>query len=228
MKKIFFILALLLIGITAAEAQLISYSQTTRTKEKRKLEPVKPGYQQSIVFPVHSNIDNFFSTAIIYEGGYRFNNRFYFGIGVGFEYFLETAWHENYYSFYRDRYNSKKSDECDMGDVAIPLYATMRIYMSKKRFQPYFTIMAGGRLGLFDEEVDIYTGSKSVNKKYSTSSYMLEPGFGFDWRLSNKIALNFQMGYSLQSTPNFEGDRMRGKILYKPLSLLSARLGLTF
>ena len=85
MKKILFIFAFLLLGATAVEAQLISYSQTTRIKQKKKLKPVEPGYQQTIAFTTSLGCNyEFFPMGVVYEGGYRINNTFYLGAGVGF------------------------------------------------------------------------------------------------------------------------------------------------
>lgn len=226
MKKLLFLFAFLLIGATAAEAQLISYSQTTRTKEKKKLKPIEPGYQQTVALTAASDMDEFISAGVVYEGGYRFNNTFYLGVGVGFEYYVDVLNHQYWYSFDGNS-NYSVQEGCYMGDFSFPLYVTMRIYMSKKRFQPYFSILAGGKFGA-GEKIEIGTTTKNFEEDYSTNSYLLEPGFGFDWRLSNKVALNFCVGYSLQCSPQFEGDKLRGKITYPSFSPLTARLGLTF
>ena len=225
MKKILFIFAFLLLGATAVEAQLISYSQTTRIKQKKKLKPVEPGYQQTIAFTTSLGCNyELFPMGVVYEGGYRINNTFYLGAGVGFDYYIDTPYADGGYN---TKYDSYICGHCYMGEFAIPVYATMRVYMSKKRFQPYCSIMLGSKLAP-KEEIYIYTGYKELTQEYSTCPYLVEPGVGFDWRLTEKIAINMYVGCSVMGEPTFEGDKLRGKIYYEPFAAFSARLGVTF
>ena len=225
MKKILFIFAFLLLGATTVEAQLISYSQTTRIKQKKKIKPVEPGYQQTIALTTSlgSNYE-YFPVGVVYEGGYRFNNTFYLGVGVGYEYYIDTPYANGGFS---TKYNNYTCEKCPMGEFAVPVYATMRVYLSKKRFQPYCSIMLGSKLAP-KEEIYIYTGYKELTQKYSPFPYLVEPGVGFDLRLTEKLAINMYVGCLVLGEPMFEGDKLRGKIYYEPFTAINARLGVTF
>ena len=224
MKKLLFLFAFLLIGVTAAEAQLISYSQTTRTKEKKKLKPIEPGYQQTVALPVYiGGWGEGLFAGVVYEGGYRFNNTFYLGFGAGAEYVFIEPNHINYFS----SDFGYSGGHCGMGDASFPIYAVMRVYFLKKNFQPYLSLAAGGKIGTGDD-FWVHTPFKGFSKRYSTSSYLFEPALGFDWRLTDKIALNFHLMVSLQCAPYFEGDIDSGTIMRELYIPTGARIGITF
>lgn len=168
MKKFGYILcALMFCVVGVAQAQIITYSQTTITK--MKLGAVEPGFQQSVELEGGYTLGELgdsgepIDIGVNYVAGYRFNNTLFIGggIGVGYydDFYASDCWANGWeYEYdYNDytlpspdcsaslRYGSAHEIELDNIDgMYVQAFANVKVYLSKGRVQPFFDLSVGG------------------------------------------------------------------------------------
>ena len=229
MKKIFILFVLCLIPLMA-EAQLIKSSTMTVTKvqkvkEKKKLEPVQPRFQQSVEFSFNLFDKWYLSTK--YIAGYRFNNWFFLGGGTGFTFNLMTDnTHDHYHSS-----GYSISDKV----VNIPLFVHLRTYLTRSRVNPYIGLSAGGLLSTKGHAIcdcyDFKSGQRNETEyEFSNCRGMIEPSFGINIRLKRKwdlylafSALTTFEPYCFRTAPTYTPT-----VLHRPSVSLGFNLGMSF
>lgn len=70
--------------------------------------------------------------------------------------------------------------------LEIPLYAQTKIYFMKTRWRPFFITSVGMRLGCVN-----FNNNEVIGAMFNT-------GFGVEYCISNKYAINYSMGYDMQ------------------------------
>lgn len=210
MKSKFLVFATILgvfLSVTPTTAQIITSSQTITTKTKVKKErkilpPVTPGYEQSIeatfsTFDLTGKAEHDFQFGVDYIGGYRFNNYFYAGIGVGLCFSTRTT------APVLNRYGSNRYELEDVYEnvFKVPLYLYARVYMTKTRCQPFFALSIGGQIS---GRKTIYNDTDFEdldNKSYSSSSFFINPQLGVNYRITEKFSLYLTAGLMARTTP---------------------------
>lgn len=213
MKSKFLVFATILgvfLSVTPTTAQIITSSQTITTKTKVKKErkifpPVTPGYEQSVEatwgisdFDYNDRYENQFG--IEYIGGYRFNNYFYAGIGVGL--CFNTATDAPILCDFSDRY-SVDYRLCYVYEntFKVPLYLYARVYMTKTRCQPFFALSIGGQIS-GRRTIENKTDFEDLdNKSYSSSSFFINPQLGVNYRITEKYSLYLTAGLMARTVP---------------------------
>ena len=170
---------LLLSGFVAllpmiVSAQLITSAQTITVKEKRVVEDGYKGYQQSIDIPIATNFDddNTNYIGVNYIGGYRFNDMFFLGAGVGINFNLY------YQEFDGSSVYSDGSGHAWTFDnlVSVPLYAHARLYLRGNKCQLFFSLSIGGFLSGDRKIEDLHDVS------YNPSMFFANPAVGLNFR----------------------------------------------
>lgn len=139
------------------------------------------GYEKSIELNGGIPIDKYskYSLGITMMNGYRFNDFFYLGAGVGYEYF--NALYYTSYEYigwgYSDDYSSY------YGKNMLRLFARVKVNLTKTKVSPYFA----GDIG--------YAIDFNTNEYATTSGLMFEPQFGIDFKLPENIGLYIAVGY---------------------------------
>lgn len=221
MKRIFILFVLCLIPLMA-EAQLVKSSTMTVTKEKKKLEPVQPRFQQSAEFSL--NVLDQFYISTKYIAGYRFNNWFFLGGGTGFTFNLSPGYGSHFHYSY-DIYLSDKV-------VNIPLFVHLRTYLTRSRVNPYIGLSAGGLLSTKWHATCYYEFNdiEGVEYEFSNCRGMIEPSFGINIRLKRKLDL--YLAFSALTT--FEPYCVRNSyednptVTHRPDISLGFNLGMSF
>ena len=197
---------------------------------KKSFEPVKKGYQQSI--DVGSNLDMgedcLFDAGLRYIGGYRINNAFFVGLGIGVD--IDYVDYGGYYNESRG-YHYITERFCPAPSmVMLPLFANVKAYLNKKRCQPFFSLSGGVKIGVSDRTLNIYNSySLLSSQSYSRVIGYVEPAFGLNFRVSNKTSIYFQAGGLLQVRPFYTRlNAIRGKIYNRITGGCSFRFGCTF
>ena len=216
MKSKFLVFATILgvfLSVTPTTAQIITSSQTITTKTKVKKErkifpPVTPGYEQSVEatwgisdFDYNDRYENQFG--IEYIGGYRFNNYFYAGIGVGLCFNIGTI--TPVFEYYRD-WRGYDDDEYRLDYVSenfikVPLYLYARVYMTKTRCQPFFALSIGGQISGRKTIINNTDFEDLDNKSYSSSSFFINPQLGINYRITEKYSLYLTAGLMARTAP---------------------------
>ena len=192
-------------------------------KPKKKIEPVKPGFQHSVTLMGGTDFD-YFRGEIDYIYGYRFNNRFFAGAGIGLNYDDDGDW---------DDYDVRTTDFDDYelrNMYSIPLYAHARAYLGKKRCLPFFAFSAGAKFGL---PVKIMLNDSDDCTLYSETiefvTYLFEPAFGLDVRLTSRASINLQLGATIYGVPRLRlSDSTHAQIYQKATCDFAIKLGCTF
>ena len=195
-------------------------------KPKKKIEPVKPGFQHSVTAAFMMGIDaDCYRGEIDYIAGYRFNNNLFAGVGIGLNYDDEGSW---------DSYSGKTTELYwaePRNMYSIPLYAHARVYMGKKRCQPFFAFSAGANIGL--PAMTIMLNDSDYCTLYSETiefvTYLFEPAFGLDVRLKSSISINLQLGLTIHGAPRMRlSDSTHAQIYQKAECDAVIKLGCNF
>lgn len=196
MKKIIFVIVALLASVTVfaqrgiPRSNNVSVSSTIVTKKKSIVS--KHGFQQSVELGTKLDLigECKGTTGVNYIGGYRFNNHFYAGVGIGLEFahlvasgvreYVESSTIIYSVSEYIDDDIIKQelgiSDAGSLNLVSIPLYMHLKGYFTKTKWAPYSSLSLGGILA--PKENGLYAD-------FST---------GVDIRLNDKINVYFAAG----------------------------------
>ena len=165
-------------------------------KPKKEIEPVKPGFQHSLVAAFNTEFDDCFRGGLDYIAGYRFNRWLYAGVGLG----LSFEDGDDYYYYY------------DYDDIrpefTVPLYLHAKAYinLANKRYAPFFALSTGVNIAS-SVEVKYYDywysngryNSVTYFDKYNPTNIFVEPAIGFDYRLTSKISAYLQLGLNVHS-----------------------------
>lgn len=148
------------------------------------------------------------SIGVEYVGGKRFNNTLFIGFGTGLVFNTYRSNGHLYQWYGYSSYNLALG----LKGVSFPLYANMKVYLSKTACQPYISLSTGFRFsGKKTFEFDTYdlfsysTQQKYVNSnhslRYGTTQYFITPGFGLDFRLKSGAALSVQAAFHTITAP---------------------------
>ena len=118
-----------------------------------------------------------------YTAGYRFNNLFYLGAGVGFAYNLEGKASERYVQ------TTYSNNVLYPHTISIPIFAYFRANLLNRRCSPFVALAAGGNLSPKQTlHLDL------VDVKYSPSGLFANPQIGLNFRTTTKASLYFAVG----------------------------------
>ena len=218
MKSKFLVFATILgvfFSVTPTTAQIIKSSQTITTKtqikkekvkkERKILPPVTPGYEQSVeatfsTFDLTGKAEHYFQFGVDYIGGYRFNNYFYAGIGVGlcFSNVTRTPVFDDNGDWYDGKYRLQDVYE---NVFKVPLYLYARVYMTKTRCQPFFALSIGGQISGRKTIINKTDFEDLDNKSYSSSSFFINPQLGVNYRITEKYSLYLTAGLMARTAP---------------------------
>lgn len=224
MKKITFMIVAMLFSVTVfaqrgiPRTDNVSVSSTIITKKRTVV--IERGFQQSVELGTKflSGIDKG-TTGVNYIGGYRFNNHFYAGAGIGLEFAHRVASGVREYvggsvliysdSDYdsisdmqiRSKLGIRNSSGMDgvygsLNLVSIPLYLHLKGYYTETKWAPYSSLSLGGVLA--PKENGLYVD-------FST---------GVDVRFNDKINIYFAAGVWYRKVRNTWLDEYRRDISY--------------
>lgn len=197
MKKVLFITLLLFASISAF-GQMVSSSSlvVTKTKIKKQLPEVKPGYEQSIDVAYTYFFNDEMGIDLNYIGGWRFNRMFYAGLGTGL-YFdvLDFGWIRP----------SNQYDMLDIHTVNVPLYAHGRVYFTKKHWMPFVALSIGGTFSTPQKgEANYDYRGHRYPFSYSTCRFMLNPMVGINYRITENLDFYLSLGYRGMTRPEIK------------------------
>lgn len=197
MKKITFVTVAILVSVAAfaqrgiPRTDNVSVSSTV-VKKTTKQSDSKKGFQQSVELGTKLDLidEHKGTTGFNYIGGYRFNNHFFAGIGMGLEFaHLVASGVREYVGSSAIIYSASKfldddiikqelgiSDNGSLNLVSIPLYLHLKGYYTKTKYAPYSSLSLGGVFA--PKENGLYA-------KFST---------GVDVRLNDNINVYFAAG----------------------------------
>lgn len=194
MKKLLILLTgCLLLGTVAAEAQIGNaiIIDPIKPKKEKKTRP-EYGFEQSVDLSF-----NLGQSQMHYEGwycdekytlkpkatimanwigGYRFNNRFFLGGGVGLGYALADRDIESSFDF-SDSENA----------MMMNIFSQARFYIGKKKLQPFVALSLGCSM---DPLEDWHRYAESF------AAFMINPEVGLNYRVKDHLSFYFNLGYA--------------------------------
>ena len=170
-----------------AEAERIAKERADK-REALKIEYAKhiKGYE-SIVGLSYSMVGNENYVGANYIGGYRINNIFFAGAGVGANMRLGTP--INFVEI-------KKPLELSRGSFYIPIYLHFRAQLLNRRCTPFVALSAGYNVSLpqqFDLEL--------TSIKYNASGLFINPQVGVTYRVKPKLGIYCAVGFDASMMP---------------------------
>lgn len=209
MKKYILLIAMMLVGI-AAEAQLVRSSTLTVVREE--LPPVQPGYKN--IVDLHAGIVDFdFIGGIHYIGGYRFNEKFLAGVGIGFEHTIEDFCEDWVYG--KDSADLETSVYGYPTEAAMPLYLHGRYYFSTREWSPYIGLSTGVYIAK-DSEIEVcsynrdeygnwYGDPKTAYFRLKNGGVFADINIGLNHRFSATSDIAFYFGAKVWGKPSYDG-----------------------
>ncbi len=182
------------------------------------------GYEKSIEIHGGIGLDKYskYGLGIAMVNGYRFNDFFYLGAGVGYKnmnslYYTSSNYSGNNYIGYYESFDSRN---------LIQLYARAKANLTTGNIAPFFQLDLGTSLDL------------NSNKDAGTAGGLIvEPAFGVDFKTKDpKTAIYFSVGYNMQGmsyrkwnlNPDVVGTSEGDKIVNGTAGQLVLRVGFKF
>ena len=143
------------------------------------------GYEKSIEINCGVGLNKFskYSLGVEMINGFRFNDYFAVGVGVGFRYTNALYYH----SYQSSNHQSTTYDSYD-GKYLIPLHARVKANLSSAKVSP-FLMLDGG-----------YTFDVGKNPNKNTEGLFFEPAIGVDIKLDDVNSIYFGVGVNLQNS----------------------------
>ncbi len=200
-------------GWTVETTTIYEKEVKKKVKEKKVHSRTEKGYQQSITISSATEFENCIKLGVDYIGGYRFNEVFYLGAGIGLNYNFANQ-HE-YCDYHDDDYGNGIRNP-----LSIPLYLNLRTYLGKQH-KFFLALSTGCEFGVIPTEL-----CEDGNSEYSDLSFFAEPMLGWSVPLSSRSSLDFQIGLKLHSITDYDDYMDEYKISLE--TDLAVKIGFTF
>lgn len=121
-----------------------------------------------------------YSFGVNFIGGYRINEAFFIGAGLGYSYIDGL-----YYKSYEYLGSIKESYHYNSYDARnnVQAFARAKYNLTKSNISPFLLIDLGGTFGLTSNEIKMANG------------FMYEPAFGVDFKTKNEQTIYVMLGY---------------------------------
>lgn len=210
------------------QAELIEKRRKQKERLKILSSSIQPRFEQMLLADFSLIPGDYFDTALglNYIAGYRFNNTFFLGAGVGFLYDFDGYdgyyWYEQVYPEYLEG-----------SYYQFPLFGYLRVYFTGgKPVQFYMGARAGyifepdAELEYVRETYDNY-GYHYVYEyvPYNASSFFFSPGLGINIRTGSKFGLDVSVSYYGRNAISYSNSQ---QFHHRWGSGIKFNLGITF
>lgn len=163
---------------------MVIICQSVNAQTKGYEKSIELGYQMELGQPsssllkINNDIDGL---SAIFMNGYRFNESFFIGGGLGFEY---SVWQEFKFS---------QTSLTDFATYCIPILVRGKFNVIKGKISPYILLDAGYNLFIIGS---VYM-FESNGYSYKRSGVFVNPALGVDFKVNSKQTLFFHCGYNI-------------------------------
>ena len=183
-------------SLKEASAKVTAYKESAKEHVNRA-----KGYEQYV--NLSGKFGEYNLAGINYIGGYRFNQRWFLGLGTGFDLRLVdgTYIYDIRSSYDYTHYNILVSPSL----VNIPVFLNLRVNLLKTKWTPYISASVGTLIS-FPYEINLNINSDSPIYPYQMkpNTGMFSVSFGMSKALNNNRALYFGLGYGLLAVDTYE------------------------
>lgn len=139
------------------------------------------GFEKAIEVNGGIGLDDYtnYSFGVNFVGGYRFNETFFVGAGLGYSY-LDGLYYSHYE--YLGLGNSINYDSYDARSN-VQVLARAKVNLTKSKVSPFILVDLGGTFGLTSNDIKMANG------------LIYEPAFGVDINISNEQSVYIMLGY---------------------------------
>lgn len=171
------------------------------------------GYEKSIEANVGIGLDNCqkFTFGLSMINGYRINDYFFIGAGVGYEYLDGLYYHS--YEYKGSVVGSSNYDSYDVRNN-IQAFARVKANLTNTKVSPFLSGDVGYTVGLSSNEIKMANG------------LFFQPSFGCDIRLSDKQTIYVMLGYNGQNYNYRWFDNTLGSTEDKTLTKLAGKFAI--
>lgn len=144
------------------------------------------GYEKSIEINGGFSLDDYqnYTFGIGMVNGYRINDNFYVGLGIGYEY-LKGLYYKSY-EYVGGIIGSKNYTSEDIRNN-IQIFGRIKANLTSSKVSPFLSCDLGYNAGLGGNNIKMATG------------LFYEPAFGIDFKMSDEQTIYFTIGYNSQN-----------------------------
>lgn len=146
-------------GQARSDLKSVSFTNVSKTitihKKEIKKYDARVGFQQFVEVAQDTDFDSYTHSGLHLIDGYRFNNNWFVGLGIGLDYYPEhlsgkkrelliqrPSWGYDYYDYYRSYVSFNK--------ISIPIFIHSRMYLFHYDYSPFISYSLGKRLAADD------------------------------------------------------------------------------
>ena len=146
-------------GQARSDLKSVSFTNVSKTitihKKEIKKYDARVGFQQFVEVAQDTDFDSYTHSGLHLIDGYRFNNNWFVGLGIGLDYYPEhlsgkkrelliqrPSWGYDYYDYYRSHVSFNK--------ISIPIFIHSRMYLFHSDYSPFISYSLGKRLAADD------------------------------------------------------------------------------
>lgn len=191
-------------SLKEASAKVTAYKESAKEHVNRA-----KGYEQYV--NLSGKFGGYNLAGINYIGGYRFNQRWFLGLGTGFDLrFVDGTYiydiRSSYYTQGSISHENTHYNICASPSlVNIPVFLNLRVNLLKTKWTPYISASVGTLIS-FPYEINLNINSDSLIYPYQMkpNTGMFSVSFGMSKALNNNRALYFGLGYGLLAVDTYE------------------------
>lgn len=138
------------VSFTNVSKTITIHKKEIQKKEIKKYD-ARVGFQQFVEVAQDTDFDSYTHSGLHLIDGYRFNNNWFVGLGIGLDYYPEhlsgiliqrPSWGYDYYDYYRSYVSFNK--------ISIPIFIHSRMYLFHSDYSPFISYSLGKRLAADD------------------------------------------------------------------------------
>jgi hypothetical protein len=146
-------------GQARSDLKSVSFTNVSKTitihKKEIKKYDARVGFQQFVEVAPDTDFDSYTHSGLHLIDGYRFNNNWFVGMGIGLDYYPEhlsskkrelliqrPSWGYDYYDYYGSYVSFNK--------ISIPIFIHSRMYLFHSDYSPFISYSLGKRLAADD------------------------------------------------------------------------------
>lgn len=213
--------------------------QAELIEKRRKLKilssPIQPRFEQMLLADFSWGISDL-ALGLNYIAGYRFNNTFFLGAGVGFLYdFAGYGGYGGYYWFDGDYPEQDYPEYLEGSYYQFPLFGYLRVYFTGGKPVQFYMGASAGYIFEPDAELKItrvtydnYVYEYVYEYEYvpfNASSFFFSPGLGINIRTSSKFGLDVSVSYYGRNAISYSDSQ---QFHHRWVSGIKFNLGITF
>lgn len=148
-------------GQARSDLKSVSFTNVSKTitihKKEIKRYDARVGFQQFVEVAQDTDFDSYTHSGLHLIDGYRFNNNWFVGLGIGLDYYPEHLSGKKRELFiqrpswgYYDDFDDYSRSYVSLNKISIPIFIHSRMYLFHSDYSPFISYSLGKRLAADD------------------------------------------------------------------------------